>query len=56
MFSKFIEKEVVDGSVNLSGRSFAWGGQLLRQVQTGKVGLYILFMVLATALALFTLL
>jgi NADH-quinone oxidoreductase subunit L len=56
VFSKFFEKEVVDGSVNLSGRTFAWGGQLLRQVQTGKVGLYILFMVLAIALALFTLL
>lgn len=56
VLSKFFEKEVVDGSVNLSGRSFSWGGQLLRQVQTGKVGLYILFMVLGIALALFTLL
>ncbi|MEY4110608.1 MAG: hypothetical protein RLZZ46_963 [Bacteroidota bacterium] len=41
-----VEKELIDGVVNLSGQAAMWGGKVLRYAQTGMVSFYLFMMVL----------
>ncbi|CAN5737908.1 NADH-quinone oxidoreductase subunit L [soil metagenome] len=45
-FNNVIEKNVVDGFVNGVGRAVNYGSRQIRLLQTGQVGVYVLFMVL----------
>ncbi|MEO6233402.1 MAG: NADH-quinone oxidoreductase subunit L [Ferruginibacter sp.] len=45
-FNNIIEKNVVDGFVNGVGRAVNYGSRQIRLLQTGQVGVYVLFMVL----------
>jgi NADH-quinone oxidoreductase subunit L len=48
----FVEKRVVDGTVNGVGRGVFGGSQLLRNLQTGRVETYLLLMVLGIVVVL----
>jgi NADH-quinone oxidoreductase subunit L len=45
-----IEKNVIDGAVNGSGKLVQYGARQIRLIQSGQVGYYILFMVLSIIL------
>ncbi len=45
-FNNVIEKNVVDGFVNGVGRAVNYGSRQIRLLQTGQVGVYVLFMVI----------
>ena len=45
-----IEKQVIDGAVNGTGKLVQYSARQLRLIQNGQVGYYILFMVLAIVL------
>ena len=45
-----IEKQVIDGAVNGTGKLVHYSARQLRLIQNGQVGYYILFMVLAIVL------
>jgi NADH-quinone oxidoreductase subunit L len=45
-----IEKQVIDGAVNGTGKLVQYGARQLRLIQNGQVGYYILFMVLGIVL------
>jgi NADH-quinone oxidoreductase subunit L len=47
-----VEKDVVDGLVNLVGRVVIWGSQTVRLSQTGNLGFYLISMVVAIVLLL----
>ncbi|WP_207492436.1 NADH-quinone oxidoreductase subunit L [Aridibaculum aurantiacum] len=50
-FSKnFIEKGIIDGIVNGTGRFIQYSGRQIRHIQSGQVGNYILLMVLSMVL------
>jgi NADH-quinone oxidoreductase subunit L len=45
-----IEKQVIDGAVNGTGKLVQYSARQLRLIQNGQVGYYILFMVLGIVL------
>jgi NADH-quinone oxidoreductase subunit L len=45
-FNRIIEKHVIDGLVNGTGRLVQYGGRQLRYLQSGQVGGYVLLMVI----------
>jgi len=45
-----IEKQVIDGAVNGTGKLVQYSARQLRLIQNGQVGYYILFMVLSIVL------
>jgi NADH-quinone oxidoreductase subunit L len=45
-----IEKNVIDGAVNGTGKMVQYGARQIRLMQSGQVGYYILFMVLSIIL------
>jgi len=49
IFYRITDKEIIDGAVNLSGNTMEQGGGLLRQMQTGNTGFYLLVMALGAA-------
>jgi NADH-quinone oxidoreductase subunit L len=51
-FFVWLEKWVIDGAVNGTGRLVQYGGRQLRLLQSGQVGGYVLLMVIGI-LALF---
>ncbi|HEY6163091.1 MAG TPA: NADH-quinone oxidoreductase subunit L [Bacteroidia bacterium] len=52
-FYRFVELRFVDATVNGIGNGIRWMGGVVRYVQTGNVGSYILLMVLSIVLILF---
>jgi NADH-quinone oxidoreductase subunit L len=44
-FKDVIEKYIIDGAVNLSGRVVVLSSQYIRYIQTGNVGVYLFAMV-----------
>jgi NADH-quinone oxidoreductase subunit L len=51
-FHDVVEKRVVDGAVNGIGRGVMGGSQLLRYIQSGTIGTYLLLMVLGIVVIL----
>jgi len=49
---EIIEKKVIDGAVNGTGKLVQYSARQIRLIQSGQVGYYILFMVLALVLML----
>ena len=45
-FNRVVEKEVIDGIVNGTGRLVQYGSRQLRYLQSGQVGAYVLLMVI----------
>ena len=45
-----IERKVIDGAVNGTGKLVQYGARQIRLIQSGQVGYYILFMVLSLVL------
>jgi NADH-quinone oxidoreductase subunit L len=45
-FGKIFDKQVIDGSVNLTGSAFTETSGLLKYIQTGNIGFYLLAMVI----------
>lgn len=54
VFHKVIDNQIIDGFVNGIGKSFVWTSGIVRQIQTGSIGFYILIMV-AGVIAILTL-
>jgi NADH-quinone oxidoreductase subunit L len=55
VYNKFVENEIIDGSVRLVKWSVDGSSNILRQLQTGKTGFYIFCMVLGIIAVLATL-
>ncbi|HXB38967.1 MAG TPA: NADH-quinone oxidoreductase subunit L [Bacteroidia bacterium] len=53
-FHKFFDIQVIDGIVNGVGSTVNWISGLVRKVQTGHIGFYIMAMVLGVIVILFT--
>lgn len=51
-FKEIIERKVIDGAVNGTGKLVQYGARQIRLIQSGQVGYYILFMVLSLVLML----
>ncbi len=51
-FHRIGDKEIIDGSVNLTGTGIRGGGSLLKLLQTGNTGFYLLMMVIGSVLLL----
>lgn len=49
---EIIERKVIDGAVNGTGKLVQYGARQIRLIQSGQVGYYILFMVLSLVLML----
>jgi len=49
-FNRIIEKKLIDGLVNGTGRLVQYGSRQLRYLQSGQVGGYVLLMVIGTVL------
>ena len=47
---EIIERKVIDGAVNGTGKLVQYGARQIRLIQSGQVGYYILFMVLSLVL------
>jgi NADH-quinone oxidoreductase subunit L len=47
---EIVEKKVIDGAVNGTGKLVQYSARQIRLIQSGQVGYYILFMVLALVL------
>jgi NADH-quinone oxidoreductase subunit L len=45
-FGKIFDKQVIDGGVNLTGSAFTESSGLLKYIQTGNIGFYLLAMVI----------
>ncbi|MFN5628266.1 MAG: NADH-quinone oxidoreductase subunit L [Bacteroidota bacterium] len=45
-FGKILDKQVIDGGVNLTGSAFTESSGLLKYIQTGNIGFYLLAMVI----------
>jgi NADH-quinone oxidoreductase subunit L len=45
-FGKIFDKQVIDGGVNLVGTAFSESSNLLKYIQTGNIGFYLLAMVI----------
>lgn len=52
IFHRIGDKEIIDGSVNLTGTGIREGGALLKLLQTGNTGFYLLMMVIGSVLLL----
>ena len=50
LLSEFVEKVIIDGAVNGTGKLVQYSARQIRLVQSGQVGYYILFMVLSMVL------
>jgi len=46
-FNRVVEKDLIDGLVNGTGRLVQYGGRQLRYLQSGQVGAYVLLMVIS---------
>jgi NADH-quinone oxidoreductase subunit L len=46
----FVEKNIIDGAVNGTGKLVQYSARKIRFIQSGQVGYYILFMVLSLVL------
>ena len=55
IYNKFVENEIIDGGVRLVKWTVDGSSNLVRQLQTGKTGFYILCMVLGVIAILVTL-
>ncbi len=53
-FYKFFDLKIVDGIVNGTGQAVNWFSELIRKLQTGNIGFYILAMVAGIVAILFT--
>ena len=49
-FNQMVEKKLIDGLVNGTGRLVQYGSRQLRYLQSGQVGAYVLLMVIGTVL------
>jgi len=53
-FHKFFDTQLIDGIVNGIGSSVNWVSGMVRQLQTGSIGFYIMAMVVGVIVILFT--
>ncbi|MDZ4823037.1 MAG: NADH-quinone oxidoreductase subunit L [Flavobacteriales bacterium] len=55
-FARIVEPKLIDGTVNGSGKLTQWAGQNLKLLHNGKLGVYILVMIIGLLVMLLTLL
>jgi NADH-quinone oxidoreductase subunit L len=53
VFYKFFDKQILDGIVNGTGDVTKWSASQLRNLQTGRIGFYIMAMVVGIITILF---
>jgi NADH-quinone oxidoreductase subunit L len=52
LLDRIVERKIIDGLVNGTGRLVNYGGRQLRWIQNGQVGTYVLFMTLGLIILL----